>query len=555
MASKADPSKDSFVGEALAERILAKLRSRGEALQKQPSAEAFSDLLSPTFRATPLAGREVIRQQAGLEVSDAVLPAAATLDREQFFRELERFLSMFHRIESAEFHITGISIQESGDESAVQSEVHYELLGFADADEQRRKQVVGEWSLDWMLSDADWRIREWRALKQSRAESQRPLFTDVTESAIAHNDSYWEQIRPGADYWRSSLDGAVGVDVYGHHGVSLGDVDGDGDSDLYVSQPSGLPNRLYRNDGGLRFTDITESSGTGALDSTSMSIVADFDNDGDQDLLLIGARGPLLLRNDGTGRFRFNAGAFSFTAPQRSLLTSAAAADYDRDGDLDIYVCSYRYHAGAAAEGAPSPYHDANNGPRNRLFRNRGNGTFEDLTRASGLDRNNARFSFAASWGDYDADGWPDLYVANDFGRNNLYRNNRDGTFADVAREAGVEDIGAGMSAAWLDYDLDGKLDLYVGNMWSSAGLRVTGEPAFLEGSGKQFLTEYRRHAKGNSLFRGIGGGRFEEASLRSGSEMGRWAWSSDAVDLNNDGHQEIYVANGYVTNSSTRDL
>ena len=555
MASKADPSNDSFIGEALAERILAKLRSLGGALQEQPSAEAFSDLLSPTFRATPLAGREVIRRQGGLEVSDAVLPAAATLNGGQFRRELERFLSVFHRIESAEFHITGISMQGSGDESAVRSEVHYELLRIADADGSRRKQVVGEWSLDWTLSEDDSRIREWRARKQSRAESQRPLFTDVTETAIGHNDSYWQQIRPGADYWRTSLDGAVGVDVYGHHGVSLGDVDGDGDSDLYVSQPSGLPNRLYRNDGDLHFTDITEWSGTGALDSTSMSIVADVDNDGDQDLLLIGALGPLLLGNDGTGRFRFHAGAFSSAAPQQGLLTSAAASDYDRDGDLDLYVCSYRYHAGAAAGEAPSPYHDANNGPSNRLFKNRGDGTFEDVTLASGLDRNNARFSFAASWGDYDADGWPDLYVANDFGRNNLYRNNGDGTFSDVAREAGVEDIGAGMSVAWLDYDQDSKLDLYVGNMWSSAGLRVTGEPAFREGSGKRFLTEYRRHAKGNTLFRGIGGGRFEEASVRSGSEMGRWAWSSDAVDLNNDGYQEIYVANGYVTNSSTRDL
>ena len=406
-----------------------------------------------------------------------------------------------------------------------------------------------------VLGRGDWRIREWRAREQSRAEADRPLFTDVTESAIGHNDSYWEQIRRGTDYWRSSLDGAIGIDVYGHHGVSLGDIDGDGDSDLYVSQPSGLPNRLYRNDGGLAFTDITERSGTGALDSTSMSIVADFDNDGDQDLVLISARSPMLLRNDGTGDFQFHAGAFEFAAPPLSQLTSASVADYDRDGDLDLYVCSYRYHAGAAAQGAPAPYHDANNGPPNRLFRNRGNGTFEDVTRASGMGRNNARFSSAASWGDYDGDGWPDRYVANDFGRNNLYRNNGNGTFSEVAREAGVEDIGAGMSAAWLDHDLDGKLDLYVGNMWSSAGLRVTGASRFREGAAGRFLPEYRRHAKGNSLFRGIGDGQFEEVSAQSGSEMGRWAWSSDALDLNNDGYQEIYVANGYVTNSSTRDL
>ena len=555
MASRADPLNDSFVGEAFAERILSEFRALAETLREQPSPEAVRSLLGPNFRSTPFEGSESVRQHGALEVSDIIPGEGPTLDAGQFLQQFERFLSRYHRIERAEFHITGISVRGSGDEAIVQSEVHYELLGFADADERRRTQDVGEWSLAWALSEGDWKVTEWRALRQGRAVSEHPLFVDVTELSIGHNDSYWEQIRPGVDHWRSSLDGAIGIDVYGHHGVSLGDIDGDGDADLYVSQPSGLPNRLYRNDGGLAFTDITEQSGTGALDSTSMSIVADFDNDTDQDLVLIGARSPMLLRNDGAGEFRFEANAFTFAAPPQSQLTSAAVADYDRDGDLDLYVCSYRYHAGAAAQGAPAPYHDADNGPPNRLFRNRGDGTFEDVTRASGMGRNNTRFSFAASWGDYDGDGWPDLYVANDFGRNNLYRNLGNGAFSDVAREAGVEDIGAGMSAAWLDHDLDGTLDLYVGNMWSSAGLRVTRETSFREGAGERFLTEYRRHAKGNSLFRGTREGQFEEVSAQSGTELGRWAWSSDALDLNNDGYQEIYVANGYVTNSNTRDL
>ena len=555
MASKADPLNDAFVGEAFAERILSKLRDLAETLRERPSPEAVRNLLGPDFRATPLEGGVRVTRHGALEVSDAKPEGEAALDAGQFLHECERLFSRYHRISGAEFHMTGISIRGSGDETIVQTEVHYELVGFADADERRRTQDVGEWSLVWALLDGDWKVTEWRLLKHGRAESEHPLFVDVTEVAIGHNDSYREQIRPGVDHWRSSLDGAIGIDVYGHHGVSLADVDGDGDSDLYVSQPSGLPNRLYRNDGDLAFTDITERSGTGALDSTSMAIVADFDNDNDQDLVLITARSPMLLRNDGTAEFRFQANAFTFAAPPRSQLTSAAVADYDRDGDLDLYVCSYRYHAGVAAQGAPAPYHDANNGPPNRLFRNRGDGTFEDVTRASGMGRNNARFSFAASWGDYDSDGWPDLYVANDFGRNNLYRNNGNGTFSDVARTSGVEDIGAGMSAAWLDHDLDGKLDLYVGNMWSSAGLRVTRGSRFRERVGERSLTEYRRHAKGNSLFRGTGEGQFEEVSAQSGSEMGRWAWSSDALDLNNDGYQEIYVANGYVTNSNTRDL
>ena len=142
-----------------------------------------------------------------------------------------------------------------------------------------------------------------------------------------------------------------------------------------------------------------------------------------------------------------------------------AAADYDRDGKLDVYLCSYLFFQNEAQYRYPVPYHDAQNGPPNYLFRNRldleGNGGFDDVTLESGINQNNNRFSFAAAWCDYDGDGWPDLYVANDFGRKNLYKNDR-GKFRDVAAEAGVEDIGPGMSAAWLDYDGDGRPDIYV---------------------------------------------------------------------------------------------
>ena len=125
-------------------------------------------------------------------------------------------------------------------------------------------------------------------------------------------------------------------------------------------------------------------------------------------------------------------------------------ADYDRDGFLDVYLCTYSYFIGASEDkaGTPTPYHDARNGPPNVLFRNDGHGHFVDVTAEAGLDQNNDRFSFAAAWGDYDEDGWPDLLVANDFGRKNLYHNEglKDGKvrFKDVAAQAGVEDVGAG---------------------------------------------------------------------------------------------------------------
>src|SRR5262249_51175620 len=148
-------------------------------------------------------------------------------------------------------------------------------------------------------------------------------------------------------------------------------------------------------------------------------------------------------------------------------------------------LCTYSYFIGTNEDkgGSPNPYHNAQNGPPSVLFHNDGHGHFVDVTEEVGLD-NNDRFHFAGAWADYDEDGWPDLLVANDFGRKNLYHNEglKNGKihFKDVAGPAGVEDYGAGMSATWLDYDNDGHLDIYTGNMWTANGRRIVNEPGFM---------------------------------------------------------------------------
>src|SRR5271169_6328617 len=162
-------------------------------------------------------------------------------------------------------------------------------------------------------------------------------------------------------------------------------------------------------------------------------------------------------------------------------------------------------------------------------MRNNRDGTFRDATAESGLDRNNTRYSFGCGWGDYNRDGWPDLYVVNDFGRKNLYRNNGDGTFIDIAAQAGVEDVGAGMSVSWRDFDGDGKPDLYVADMWTAAGVRISEQDIFQKNAGADVRARYRKHAMGDSLFRNLGGAKFADDTARSGTAIGRWAWSSDA--------------------------
>ena len=285
-----------------------------------------------------------------------------------------------------------------------------------------------------------------------------------------------------------------------------------------------------------------------------MALFGDLDNDGDQDLIVIAGTRVLIFGNDGRGKFALR--VQNGMQESAATLTSAALADYDRDGDLDLYVCAYDFWSASATYDAPTPYYDATNGPPNMLYRNRGDGSFEDVTAASGMNQNNNRFSFAASWADYDKDGWPDLYVANDFGRNNLYRNNGDGSFSDVAAKAGVEDLGAGMSVAWGDYNGDGWLDLYVSNMWSSAGQRLTFNPAFTEVAGNEAVrAAFQRQARGNSLFKNNGNGTFQDVTLEAGVAFGRWAWGSGLWDYDNDGRLDIFVTNGYITGPDTHDL
>ena len=161
---------------------------------------------------------------------------------------------------------------------------------------------------------------------------------------------------------------------------------------------------------------------------------------------------------------------------------------------------------------------------------------------------------------DYDNDGDLDLCVANDFGRNNLYQNTNgpeSGSpfFKDVAAEAGVEDISSGMSADWADYDNDGWMDLYVGNMFSAAGNRITYQRNFRPGEDATKLSQMRRMARGNSLFRNTGDGKFSDVSVATNVTMGRWSWGSKFADLNNDGWEDLVIGNGFVTNRNPDDL
>ncbi len=290
-------------------------------------------------------------------------------------------------------------------------------------------------------------------------------------------------------------------------GAVWGDLDNDGDLDLYVATDSGA-NRLYRNDGGQSFTDIASGSGADDRGSAGGVALGDYDRDGDLDLFVSNS-GTVdrLYRNEGGGTFaeRGSDAGVDDTSSGRG----AAWVDYDLDGQLDLFVSNSGsadrlYHnesdgifaelasaAGVsdtgAGEGAFWSDYDGDGDMdlylvvdgTNRLYRNEGDGTFAELGSSAGVD--DASSGRGAAWSDYDLDGDFDLFVSNSGTANRLYRNEGDGTFAELGSSAGVDDASSSRGAAWSDYDLDGDPDLFVANIGAADALYVNGGVSFTE--------------------------------------------------------------------------
>jgi hypothetical protein len=299
-----------------------------------------------------------------------------------------------------------------------------------------------------------------------------------------------------------------------------------------------------------RLLDISASSGTDWLDNSTGALLADLDNDGDADLAVATQRAFLVMENDGEGRF-----ALRTSLPDLGLGYSPTASDYDLDGDLDLLVL--RYSADSREIGdfpTPYPLHDARNGGANALLENLGSFRFADVTVERGLGVDNVRFSFAAAWEDFDNDGDLDLYIANDFGPNQLFRNDR-GRFADVSEASGTQDWGFGMSATWADYDRDGFMDLYVSNMFSGAGNQIVPQADFSPSMPEATRAKYLKMVRGNTLLRNGGQGRFSDVTEPMAEGFAGWAWGAKFGDFDNDGWEDLYVANGYVSQPDQEDL
>ena len=404
-----------------------------------------------------------------------------------------------------------------------------------------------EYSASWLTSWTDTKPPKLINLTVKNFEtiiSEGPWFHDVTNTVIGKNSRFEPQVLHGIDHWAQRITRIGDLSLAGHHGLAVGDVDGDGLEDLYVCDGGSLPNQLYLQQPGGTAKEVVLDWGVAWLEDSRSALFVDLDNDGDQDLVVATIAMIAFAENLDNQAFKLRGGF-----PGAPYPFSLSASDFDLDGDLDIYTCIYGAGNQPKKRGfeasSPTPFNDAENGGRNVLLSNLGGFQFADVTREVGLDQNNTRWSFSASWEDYDRDGDPDLYVANDFGRNCLYQNNN-GQFSNIARRAGVEDMAAGMSVSWGDSNRDGAPDLLIGNMFSSAGQRVSYQRNYEAGK--------KRMARGNTLFIGSKDG-FQDASIASGITNSGWAWSSGFADLNNDGWEDIVVTNGYLSNSRDDDL
>ena len=280
-----EPGTDAFLLEHQAQELDARLRELSDALRGGGSwsTAVANRLLDPGFRGARLRPIEdASTGQAALDVNRAKdLPRQVTLDARAFGTELGRLVDDVRDVALAEFLITAIEPDGAADPpSGLHTTVRYDIVGAGT--KWHRVEHVGEWDMVWRRNASGWQVVRWTAVSHLVSRARNPVFTEMTQAALGGNDSFRRQLNIDLDSWMATFDSVLTRDSNGHQGVSVGDVDGDGLDDLYVAQPAGLPNRLYRNRGDSTFEDITDQAGVGVLDDTAQSLFVDVDNDGDQ---------------------------------------------------------------------------------------------------------------------------------------------------------------------------------------------------------------------------------------------------------------------------------
>ena len=417
-------------------------------------------------------------------------------------------------------------------------------------------QTTGIWRTEWIQDDADdLQLLSVEAIAQERISVDVPngqIWQDCT-AAIAGDCSSWSaQLYYGLDALSRRY---PNIDVNGNHGLAAGDLNGDGLEDLYICQGHGLPNVLLIQNADGTVSDAANVAGVDVLDETRAVLMIDVDNDRDQDLLLSTHDKIFCLLNDGQGVFKPQ-----WDFPTNGQAYSLNAADYDRDGLLDFFACcradrSSRDDLAIESVGFGTPA----SGVANLLFRGNGDGSFQDVSQSSGILGVPMADTISAMWIDVDDDTDVDLFVANETRPNRLFEN-REGTFVDVASQHFGELSGPHRSVSTGDFNQDGKLDLFIATNVSNEayrtvnGLREQGKIS-PEQRADRLRQSYFLLSRNAADAQTVDGSKFGRYSLQPPLFSAESSFGSAVVDLNNDGFEDVVVANGYLSRQAIEDL
>ncbi len=576
--------------------------------------------------------RRQLSEEGGILVEEWTAPAGVRRDREQMLAELLAYRQQLHEATQTKFKM--VFLNEYSDNTA---HVYLRFQVYAKDSQGHPTEDRGHFNIDLVRRDGQWQIVRQELVNGWRVTGvDSRYFVDVTEAVGIDFNTGASEIFEHLHHNFAIVDRAAG-------GATSGDYDGDGDPDLFLCGFQGSKlfrntgQGAFENVAAAAFAPSDQEK----LRYAQGCLFADYNNDGHLDLFIIKTprvtrafflqdwplesaeallaffhaspdnaqrlahlfeqpqealasllqqspealpalvddlvarwRSRLsnrLLKNNGDGTFSdvTEAAGLAFN----SYSTTAGFADIDNDGDADLYVGVY----GPARQHSPDPpFHDRYGLP-NRLYRNNGDGTFTDISAAAGVD--DTGWTLGMTFWDYDNDGDQDLYVANDFGYNTLFRNDGSGRFDEVAKEAGALDYGFGMSASPGDFDNDGDMDLYVSNIYSGTtwyiqhtimqflwvrfvdpsrtwrSLGVAAQTYDKMGGLGGIRTIGKKFGEGNSLLENRGDGTFKSIGVAKGVNMAGWAGGSNFFDFDNDGDLNIHSVNGWITGKKYTDL
>jgi hypothetical protein len=479
---------------------------------------------------------------AGAESAPGANKTLRQIGKEEFLADWAEFLGHFSEIEDSRFKVKEANFDESA--QAVAGAKEPTAVVGATGKARVAFYVIGrdrEGRREWARGVTNVVVRY-----DASHRWQFDTFALASlDSMVATSDLFSEVAIPAGVGASLPAFGSPGNGGFVWHGAAASDFNRDGLIDLFVTAPA--RNFLYLNDGRGRFKDASDGAGVKLLATGVAPLVFDYDNDGDADVFISNVGAQVLFENrlvpDGKLEFR-DVSQESGVGGVTAIGFSAVAGDVNNDGRQDIYVTSYNRYG----QITPDSWFRATNGTPNRLLVNQPDGTFKEEAKRWGVD--DSRWSYAAAFADVNADGRVDLYVANDFGEKALFINQGD-RFTDEARERGVQDPGNGMGVSFGDYNNDGLLDVHASNMSSTAGNRILAR-LFPNQSAKDNVL--KKLAAGNNLFENQGGGKFRDVTSEVGGFGGGWAWGGGFIDFDNDGWEDIYTPNGFISGKSMKD-